>query len=766
MRTLLVLSTILIIRSQLLISQNLNLSGKVIDATTNQPIEGAVIKIINLEKTRVTNETGNFTFENITPGEYLLAVSHFVYLSAESHIVVDTENNEAILILLKPILFHSDEVIIKSTRTLSTKNETAYPLDVILSERLVQIPKFTISDMLSDIPGIAIVRDGTWQTTVSIRGLSRSNVISLIDNIRIETANDIAGALSLININDLERVESIKSSGSVLYGTGALGGVVHFVTKRPSFSEESKINSELTNSASSVNGELSHHAAVDVSSDRYTLRLSGGYRNAGNTKTPAGALPNSQYRDFSFSGSVGIKTTSEQNIFLSYQRSQAEDVGIPGGSPFGTTAVVRYTLARRELFSAEYNIPNISEYFYLFTVRASHQKISRNVEIIQNPTLTVTPHAVHSTISAQIESKLIPMKNHFLVIGAEAWERTLDSHRERYQKSQNRIIGERPIPESKFLNIGIYSQDEWKILPNELILTTGARYDWIKVQNEKTYNPEYIITSGEKIINTADSTILWKRGSAHDESWSANVGLNYFLNSQTGLTLLVATAFRSPSLEERYQYLDLGKGYVIVGNPNLQPERSYCVNVGLRAASDFLKIRADLFLNRLTNLISEEAGLFEGRQALVKKNIGKAQLYGYEILCENSLTNWSALKVSVSYVRGEDLRNNTNLAQLNPLNGEIALSIFLKNIGSVNTSCLIFDKQRNPAVGETPTAGYGTANINFVSNPFEIWQFSVTARMGIQNIFDKAYRNYLATLRGVIKEEPGRNIFLSVTVKM
>ena len=519
-----------VLNASLSLSQSLSVTGKVVDAATRQPVAQAIIEIRETGQRKTTDNEGRFRYEQLTAGRYTLSVRHLAYANTEHRIVLPIEHNDSILIFVHPTLFKSDEVVVQSTRTSSAMSTTPYPVDIEMSDRFTQFSSTTISDALHKVPGIALVRDGIWETALSIRGMSRSNIVSLIDNVRIETANDIAGALSLININDLERVELLKSSSSVLYGTGALGGVLHLVTKRPSFTDEFQVGAELTSTASSVNGGVSHFAAVQCSSTQYAMRISGGYRNAGNTSTPDGVLPNSQYHDFSLTGSLGIKTVDEQALFISYQRSQAEDTGIPGGSAFGATAAVQYTLARRELVGLDYTIPNISSTIPLMTLRLSRQEIDRNVEVIQSPTVTVTPHAVHTTLSAQMESMIVPSADHLIVIGAEVWEREVDSRREKNLKNANKIVGERPIPLSTYFSRGIYAQDEWSILPNNVTITLGARYDWIGVSNDKTFNPEYIISSGIVQANTADSTILWNSGSAHDESWSANTGMHFRLN--------------------------------------------------------------------------------------------------------------------------------------------------------------------------------------------------------------------------------------------
>lgn len=748
----------------LALSQSISLNGKVVDASTHQPVAQAIVEVLETGKRKSTDDEGRFQYEQLSSGQYTLSVRHIAYAQTECRIVLSLHQKDSIVINLRPALFKSDEVVVRSTRTSSVMSNIPYPVVIEMNDRLTQFSTVTISDALSKLPGIALVRDGTWETAISIRGMSRSNIVSLIDNTRIETANDIAGALSLINILDLERVEILKSSGSVLYGTGALGGVFHLVTKRASFTDQMQMKAELTNSASSVDGGWSQYAAVEGSSDHYAARMSGGYRNAGNTATPDGVLPNSQYHDFSLTGSLGIKTIDEQSLFISYQRSQAEDTGIPGGSAFGATSAVRYTLARRELFAIEYDIPNSFSRLPLIAFRMSRQEIDRNVEIIQSPTLTVTPHAIHTTMSIQLESKIVPTTDHLLVLGAEAWERELDSRREKNNKSADKIIGERPIPSSKFFSGGIYAQDEWSILPNKLTMTVGARYDWIRVSNDKTFNPEYVIVSGVLYTNTVDSTILWNGSSAHDESWSANAGLQYALNSHMDLTFLAATAFRSPSLEERYQFLDLGNGSVQVGNPNLQPERSLCLNSGVHIHADVLNIRTDFFLNQLRNLVSVAPGVFEGRPATMNTNIGEARLYGYEFFGEIELTAWSVLKTSLAYVRGQDTRKHADLPQIAPFNGRVEWSSYIRRVGTMSISCSGAASQGNLSSGEIHTAGYAVVDVTIVSVPWNIGCCTWTLRSGIQNVLNNAYQNHLSTLRGLLKEEPGRNYFLSLTV--
>lgn len=741
-----------------------SLCGYIIETGTHQPISQARVHIRELQQQTSSDDRGFFSFHHIAAGHYTLSVHHLAYATLNRRILTPASAGDTIILEMQSVVLSSDEVIIRSTRTGLPLRNSPYPLNVKIGEQLFQNPKVTISDILSHDPGVTLVRDGIWETSVAIRGMSGSKIVSLIDNTRIETATDIAGALSLMNMNDLERVETLKSPGSVLYGTGALGGVVHFVTKRASFSDQTQLHAELSSGLTGVDNGVSHSLAIEQSSEFSAVRLSGGYRSAGNTLTPIGALPNSQYTDFHINGSLGIKTFNHQSLFLSYQRSQAENTGIPGVSSFANSALVRYVLAKRELILGEYTIPNLSSLIPLVRIRASRQQIVRNVESLQGDTLRLTPHAIHTTNTVQVESNISPSSDHQLVVGAEAWQRDLDSQREKNLPKVKRVIGERPIPQSSYFSGGVYIQDEWTTVPEKLTLTFGARYDWIRIKNEKVYNPVYTISSGIMKINAADSTILWPAGSVRNQSWSASVGAQYVLNSLFDVTLLTATAFRSPSLEERFQYLDLGVGTIQLGNPNLQPERSMNFDAGIRFHTSACKIKTDFFFNDLQDLIAGIPGRYKGRPAIIKANISKAKIYGYEFSAEYVVTSWSVLSGSLAYVRGEDTYLHTNLPQIAPLSGQLEFNAFVSQAGFINLSCHGMASQENLATGETRTAGWAIVDIGFATVPMRAGLCSITLKTGLQNILNTAYQNYLSTLRGINKDEPGRNYYLTGTI--
>ena len=387
--------------------------------------------------------------------------------------------------------------------------------------------------------------------------------------------------------------------------------------------------------------------------------------------------------------------------------------------------------------------------------------------------LKITPNGSHKTIGVNLQSNWL-FGNHFLIAGFEGWQRELLTDRQRelfietidtaahsVVKSISKVIGEKPIPDSKYRSLGIYAQDDFEIIENKFKLTFGGRIDQVNIQNEKTYNPLYEITNGIKNNSPANKKLIWDSKNAEDISWSTNISFLYSIINNIDLTFTAARSFRSPSLEERYQFIDLGS-FVRVGNPYLKPEKGYFFDCGLKIWKDEITVSGDIFLNLLNDLVSEEPGTFEGRTAFIKTNIGKAKLYGFDFVFQYSLYKNYTLSGSLSYVNGEDTGNKTYLPQIPPLNGRISFSLTPLNYFQIVLGADFFSDQNKVSEGEIKTRGYITYDLSLVSIPLNLNFFNLQIITGIDNITNKAYRNHLTSLRGNIINEPGRNFFIKV----
>ncbi|MGA9294876.1 MAG: TonB-dependent receptor, partial [Ignavibacteriaceae bacterium] len=675
--------------------QSISFKGKVLDFETNAPLAGVNIYDSNKAYTASTDNAGNFAIKNIPPGKYNFIFSFIGYLT--QNISADIKKSVTTKIVkLIPAPVTLGEVTVTSTKTDMTIKETPLPMEIETKKTIEETNAVTAPDLLSSLPGVSLQRDGIWATSVNIRGMGSSSQVILIDGDRIETATDLDASLSLIDLNDIERIEVIKGSVSSLYGTGALGGVVNFITKAPSFSNQLSTGGSVSSYYNSVNNGYSHNINFDLKRNFWYFRVNGTLRKAENTKTPSGILNNSQYSDNNVSALLELLPLENQSLKVEYQKYKGNNIGIPGGFPiFPDNALVKYSNIERNLFSAKYEIKNISNLLRNVSIKYYNQNIYRNVEnipyLVQHPrplqnvyVESITPSARHYTNGIQLQTDFTPSSDHLLIAGIDAWQRKLDSRRERNLKiemldslgsvinTNYQIIGERPLPEASFTSIGMFLQDDIN-LNKKIKLSIGGRIDRINVSNSEISNPVYVILNGIRNDSPSNQVLYWSSYNAHI-SWSGNAGFIYSLNAQTDITFNFARSFRSPSLEERYQYIDLGN-LVKLGDPNLKPEKGYFFDIGLRIWGKTFLMKWNVYLNLLNDLVTQIPGTYENRPALLETNIGKARLYGSDFSLQYNYNSWSTVYFNASYVMGKDILNDLYLPQIPPINGVLGFKL-------------------------------------------------------------------------------------------
>ena len=775
-----------------------SLSGKVTDRITGLALNGTEVKIRFSSFKSVTDDEGFFFISNIPAGKYSVLIKQIGYTESEQSVVITENEITKIEAELVSSEIETGEIKVSSVRYETMIKDVAVPMEVISSEDILRRPVSNVSESLADKAGISLTRDGIWAADISIRGLSKSGIVILIDGNRVETANDLSARLSMIEISDVERIEVIKGGASSLYGTGAVGGIVNVFTKEGRFEKKLNFGGSLISGYNSVNKNGSIWMSLNAGAGKWFAKLTGSFRKASDIMTPAGEVPNSQFTDYNFSAKLGYKPFTDQKIKLTFENYKAEDVGIPGGYPlFPQNALVTYPLEKRNLFSAEYIINNLSGKFGQLSFKYFYQYILRDVENIpytfqikpagngqpkqKISVLEISPTGKHYTNELQIQSDWNFGKQNFFIAGIEAWQRNLDSKRERdlrietYDSSGTNVIstvyktvGEKPLPDASYTSIGIFLQDEIKLYNNRLKIILGARADRISVSNTETMQPYYEISGGIINLTPSGQKIIWNAGSSEDYSWSGNAGSVYSLNKSVDLTINVSRSFRSPSLEERYQYIDLGS-LIRVGNPYLSPENGLSTDLGLRIWKNSFNFSGDVFYNSFSNLVTEIPGVYEGRSALIKTNIGSAVLYGYDFNFNYNFYKSFVAYGVMSYVRGEDTEENLNLPQIPPLNFRIGMKFSLPGFIYADLNSVIYARQSNTALSEISTAGFAVFNAEFSTQYFGFkgtgeTKYLVTA--GVSNILDKEYRNFLTTNRGSYTSESGINLFIKFKIDM
>lgn len=125
----------------------------------------------------------------------------------------------------------------------------------------------TSADMLSNIPGVKVQKSQFGGGSPVLRGMEANRILLVVDGVRMNNAiyrkghlqNSITVAPSI-----LDKTEVIFGPSSVIYGSDALGGVIHYYTRKPKLSERSNVNLEFLGRYSTVNEEKTVNAAVEL----------------------------------------------------------------------------------------------------------------------------------------------------------------------------------------------------------------------------------------------------------------------------------------------------------------------------------------------------------------------------------------------------------------------------------------------------------------------------------------------------------------------
>jgi hemoglobin/transferrin/lactoferrin receptor protein len=769
-------------------AQSGRVTGVVVDQATGKPLQGANVFCRQMNTGTVTDSEGAFRFDRLPSGTHTVTASYIGYRGASQTVRIDRQP-----VVMRFEMVTSPLPVMDMTITIpryaTTLRETALPLGVVSGERLTATAPTTIADALQAEPGVALQRDGIWGTSVSVRGLSRSSIVTLIDGNRIDTATDLAAGLSLFDIYDIERIEVIKGAASALYGSGAMGGVVNIISRDGWYQERPYWHLRMVGGYSSVNNAGQGHLTFSTGAQKWYARFSGALRKADDAKTPKGALTNSNFRDNSSAVRLSVRPWRQHELKFNYQRFYAEDVGIPGAYPvFPTTATVRYPFEKRELYSSEYIASSLTRHLQQISVKAYHQKIWRDVENIPNTVTTlpagngqparkvyalrILPGATHDLNGVQIQGNLFPGRHHLLVAGIDLWQKDYRGYRTKetridilnpdgsVKKSTYRTIGESPLPDAFYRSIGLYTQDEWRLFSERLVMVLGGRFDRIETQNQETLNPLYEVVDGVRNDTPAGQTLLWQAEAARNHSWSGNLSLLYRFMPQMDVTLNLARSFRAPSLEERYQYIDQGS-LVKVGDPALAPEAGTFSDLGVRLWSERLQLQISGFYNRMKNLVADVPGLYEDRKALLKSNIGEAELYGGDFRIDFKPMQNCAVWARAGYVHGENLLAEEPLPQIAPLNGSVGYHNGCLSWFAFDLSAVMFSTQERIATGEIRTPGYAYYTLYLNSRAIPLLGSQMFLTLGIENLTNRTFRNHLSTNRGVLAIEPGRNILFT-----
>ncbi|MBE9573395.1 MAG: TonB-dependent receptor [Proteobacteria bacterium] len=647
-----------------------------------------------------------------------------------------------------------EQMVVTARGHATAVTQTPGGIGIIENDEIKDKQANSLTNLLNLIPGVCKSSDSAWGSAINIRGLGRDQVIFLVDGCRVNTATLINAQFGTIDPHEIERIEILKGPISSLYGSGSIGGVVNVITRSGRFSKKTEWDGGGSLSYYSISEGFNSLGFAAYNSSQFYAYLSQSYRDHDSYKDGDGhEMHNSQFRDRQTTFNLGYKVNESNKLELKTQYFVGKEIGIPGtgNAPLPKAADITYPATRRKLFNLAYTLSPEGFACKESKITVYNQSIDRRVRIdhfpASHPALLMTPNADHDTLGMKWQN-IIKLTDHTVVAGLDIWQRELESHRERYLKSGVSIV-DQPLPDSKFTSAGFFAEDDWRI-SEQFKLNIGGRLDSIEAKNDTTY--KYI----KPPAPAAPNPVIWPERSEKQASWNFHVGLTYVLDENWTMNLIGARGYRAASLEERYQYVDLGGGKTKWGDPDLNPEQSLFFEYGLHWKGEKAAWNFSIFHNSLEDLIAEK---YMDATTIKKANINEAKIYGSEMDATWLFhPNWS-IYGNIAYARGEDTKNNEDLPNIAPLNG--MLDLRYENIAGIWGTLGLNWAARQDTVpsGVEKAPGWATIDMR-LGYKFSVVESKHEMFIGVDNLLDKEYYDYLTTSRGYTFNEPGRSFVL------
>ena len=646
-------------------------------------------------------------------------------------------------------------------QTVTAKGYAADTLDTPQAVEILQAPAAggTVSGaLLRGKPGLAVQADGAWGQNPVLRGLKKESVVVMVDGVRMNSAQPQGAIASFLDLGLLERAEVVKGPGSVLYGSGAMGGVVHLITPDVGFSAEEQFGGRIGARFSSVDKGVAGAALLTRSSENSALVLGMARRDVDDYRSPDGREDRTGYQSDTLLAKYRHKLNEDLTLRVNLQRHEDADVWYQGSARTGAgipvplgTATIHSPEQRRELYElgvdARLGEGTLSAEVYRQEIFRQIRAFSstKQRDYVRNDVTFVTDGAK--------AKYLFPVgQDHLLTFGAELWrmrgdpERYIDNNPPAFDNNMRND----PFDKGEIESAGAFVQDEFTLGDTRIV--AGARFDRVTGDAQRKGMTQ---TTG---LDNADNNLSWSLAAIQplDENLSAYANLG--------------RAYRAADMRERFEDSARGDGYFHVGNPQLDPEVSTSFELGLKQHGAGLQYQLAAFYTRIDDYIAGRVtGVVNPQNGLpfkLTENLDKVTIYGIEGSASMPVGAFVA-DVGFTWLRGENQQDDEPLYQMPA--PELTLGIgqtaergfwWRAQLRAVAEQDRIATRFSNGT--EDATAGFVTADAEFG------WQFgkvgafeSAGFAVQLTNLADKRYHEHQT--EGVSGNElaaPGRGIAL------
>ena len=681
------------------------------------------------------------------------------------------------------------DYVVTATKTALEKKEVPQSVEVITEQKIKELGAYSVQDALRLAENIDVQDNGMTGNQVQMRGNSTMHTLILVDGKRMAAENtqssQNAYELKRINISDVERIEIIRSNGSALYGSDAIGGVINIITKKAT---TPSIN---VNMHTGTKDEATSFMYSSGKQGKLSLKIGGGiekvrkidsgiYKSYSSSGASTDASSTNMYGTRRFLN-TGLNYAFDDNHSLdfdmNFMREQLKSYGWNSMASDYTETQMTTMLAfiRKQAIAGGAPAAMVNSQVFVNALLAQGYTMEQLNASMPDPTTIqkypqLSSHFYDNTrsdYSLGYNGKDGKHDYNFRTYFSElrkdntSWYKNLNTNADKFVD----------FDQNNYKQLVVEGKDSYKMDDNNT-LTFGAEYkkdimNGTHLKGRGTDQHDVTVNGKSKPSSEVSSETAavylqneWKIGDKlllipavridHHDSFgthtSPKLGANYKLSENARLKANWGKGYRAPTLYELYSQMEkVGMAPMpvnVIGNPDLQPEESTNFDFGFEAEKGKVNGKVSYYYNKIKNMI--DGGDYDpdklAQNIIWSKyiNRGEVEIKGVESeIGYNFDEHWSVRGV-YNYLDAKDLETGDRLAYRARHNGLLQLTYTdaKENPLTVNLyNRYYFNYHQSNTDGYQQDYSYSTTGLTVNK------QFNKNYRVyaGVDNIFNKSF---------------------------
>jgi len=697
---------------------------KIIDKHTGKSIRN--VTVYNEKSTiNLSSDSEGFVDVSVFKKNENILFSHISY--EPQKIKKTILQKQKMVVFLNKQSAQLDEIVLSVFKKSEKTNRIAEQIAVVSSKEIQKISPQTSADLLATIPGIKVQKSQFGGGSPVIRGMESNRVLLVVDGVRMNNAIYRKGHLqSSISVapNMLDKTEVVFGPSSVLYGSDALGGVIHYYTNTPKLSVEEEVKSQFFSRFSSVNQEITSHVSAELRFSNWASLTSISFSNFGDlqsgsrrshgfkdwgkvfyysenrygnyTENPTvnprpEVLKNTGYHQTDFLQKFFIPLSKNTELKINLQYSTSSNIPrfdrlIEFKNNSLKFAEWNYGPQNRFLLSSQFLIHPNKKWLESGSITGAYQQIkeSRIQRKFGSLDRSYREELVNVfSVNGDFSVSLTQDKKRVLSYGFEftyndvrskSYGKTLVVSNGQINGSSSgfKVQSRYPDGGSNYLSSSAYiayRQD----LNSKTTLNTGLRF---------TNTTLHALWLDQTFIHLPETNVT-----AVNSAVTATIGYVYRPGKNWQLNSVVSSGFRSPNID------DIGRvreksGNISVPNIHVNPEFAYNVEIGLQKYFNDKKFRvgANVYYSLLDNYIqrdfvyntdgSKKQVQFDGEfgNAITNQNKGTAYVFGYTLSYLGKISSTINSSGFITYTKGRTYDTKEPMSSIPPLFGRVEIN--------------------------------------------------------------------------------------------